>query len=494
MNSREWIEKFGCRMLLLALGCLQVMILPPALRAAVDFSDLGSESMESRPWVPQALADDLQQGLSREVLLLFDDTAIRREIGDMGINPEERLVLRADRYPLLKADVLSRLAATDGSLIRDYSYLPISFVKLQGQGGLDWLRSNPEILAVYENGPMYADLTQSLPFIGQPEVAAASFTGQGTTVAVIDTGVKYTKDEFGPCTAPGIPDGCRVVASVDIAADDGLLDDNGHGTNVSAIVAGVAPGAKLTVLDIFDGSSSSDALVLGGLNWVLANYAIYGIRAVNMSLGNGIRYTSPCDKWSSNPYLLPIADLREVGIVVVASAGNNAYLDGITLPACTAGVLSVGAVYDANVGTRNWSVCTDATTGADQVACFSNSASFLSTLAPGGLITAGGYTMSGTSQAAPHITGAATVLAAAEPLFTADDIGGRLTSTGVAVIDHRNGLQFPRLDLAAALAPEIEAAAAVGEEEEVPFLPGWALLTLGAGLVLSGIRKAEMTN
>jgi len=295
------------------------------------------------------------------------------------------------------------------------------------------------------------------------------------------------RSEFGSCTAPGIPDSCRVAASVEIAPDDGKLDDNGHGTNVSGIVAGVAPAASLTVLDVFDGASSTDALVIAGIDWVLANYETFQIKAVNMSLGNGLRYTSPCDKWFSNPYLLPVNDLREAGVAVVASAGNEGYIDGISRPACTTGVLSVGAVYDANIGSRAWSVCTDATTAADQATCFSNSAGFLSILAPGVQITAGGYIVSGTSQAAPHVAGAAVVLAAAEPFFTPDDIGERLTSTGVSVIDQRNGLRFPRLDLAAALAPEIEAAD--GSEEEIPFLPAWALVGLCTGVAVSGIRK-----
>ena len=59
-----------------------------------------------------------------------------------------------------------------------------------------------------------------------------------------------------------------------------------------------------------------------------------------------------------------VNDLREAGVAVVASAGNEGYIDGISRPACTTGVLSVGAVYDANVCSRAWSVCTDATTAA----------------------------------------------------------------------------------------------------------------------------------
>lgn len=108
-------------------------------------------------------------------------------------------------------------------------------------------------------------------------------------------------------------------------------------------------------------------------------------------------------------------------------------------------------VYDGNVGSRTWSVCTDSTTGADKIACFANSASFLSLLAPGGLITDGGYSMAGTSQASPHVTGAVAVLASGRSDMTPDQISERLVATGDAVIDTRNGLTFPRLNLFAAL-------------------------------------------
>jgi subtilisin family serine protease len=95
-----------------------------------------------------------------------------------------------------------------------------------------------------------AFLTQSLPLIGQPAAAGAGHTGAGTAVAVLDTGVDFTQAAFGGCGSPGTP-GCKVVVSQDIAPNDGSLDDNGHGTNVSGIVVGVAPDTKLLVFDVF---------------------------------------------------------------------------------------------------------------------------------------------------------------------------------------------------------------------------------------------------
>ncbi len=429
----------------------------------------------------------MQRGKSREVLILFDDTVVRRQAAATETIPRERLAQRADRYKALKEEVLAELPAKDATLLRDYSQLPMAFITIHTATGFNWLRSRSDIVAMYENKPLYPNLSESLPFIHQPEVAEAGFAGEGVGVAVIDTGVLYTHAAFGSCTSPGVPESCKVAASIDIAPDDGQLDLLGHGTNVSAIVAGVAPAADLVVLDIFNGNSSTTALLLDAIDWVLANQSTYNIQTVNLSLGDSGLYTTPCSKLALNPFLLPITDLRDSGITVVASSGNNGYANGISMPACTPGVISVGAVYDADVGARTWSVCSDPASAADQVTCFSNSAYFLSTLASGALITAGGYVASGTSQAGPHVAGAAAVLAAAQPLFTPDEIAQRLTSTGVSVMDGRNGLQLPRLDLAAALAPEIEERSTASED--VPFLPAWALLAMGTTVVLIGFRK-----
>jgi hypothetical protein len=108
-------------------------------------------------------------------------------------------------------------------------------------------------------------------------------------------------------------------------------------------------------------------------------------------------------------------------------------------------------VYSGNVGGFYTSVCIDATSAADRVACFSNSASFLTVLAPGVGITAAGITMSGTSQATPHVAGAIALLASALQGAGPDAIVARLTASNTMITDKRNNVTTPRLDLAAAL-------------------------------------------
>jgi PKD repeat protein len=68
-------------------------------------------------------------------------------------------------------------------------------------------------------------------------------------------------------------------------------------------------------------------------------------------------------------------------------------------------------------------------------------------LAPGAIITAAGISMGGTSQATPHVSGAVAVAKGHDTLLTVDEVISRLTSTGVPVLDDRNNITKPRLDL-----------------------------------------------
>ncbi|WP_220385548.1 S8 family serine peptidase, partial [Klebsiella pneumoniae] len=102
------------------------------------------------------------------------------------------------------------------------------------------LLNDPNVKAVYPNRINRTTTTESLPLINQPQANTNGFTGEGSSVAVLDTGVNYLHSDFG-CTAVNTPSStCRVVYSFDSAPDDGTLDDDGHGSNVSAIVSKVA--------------------------------------------------------------------------------------------------------------------------------------------------------------------------------------------------------------------------------------------------------------
>lgn len=405
---------------------------------------------------PQAIAKVKAGQIDLNELLTNDANDLIIEYSDGNVTTAKTLSATAKTFKIaeLKKQVRDKLSNREYVVLRDYKALPYSFDRISGKSSLVALLNDPTVKAVYPNKKYTTQLTQSLGLIKQPQALSLGYGGEGTTVVVLDTGVDYTRSAFGSCSAPNSSTSCRVVAAFDTAANDNQLDDNGHGTNVSGIVAGVAAKTKIAGIDVFTGGGAYDADIIAGLNWALNNATALNIKAVNMSLGSSIRNTSTC----TNSYTTVFANLRNAGIAPVVASGNDNYTNGVATPACTAGAIAVGAVYDTNVGGLTWgkrpNQCTDSTTYADKVTCFSNSHSTLLTLlAPGALITAAGITQGGTSQAAPHVAGAIAVLRAANasPNDTVTQTVNRLISTGTPVTDTRNGVVKPRIDLLAAV-------------------------------------------
>jgi hypothetical protein len=351
-------------------------------------------------------------------------------------------------WPIHKAQLIEAGSLSERVMDRDWEHLPLVQVRASSLDAALAMLDRDEVAAAYDIERYELTDAESFPLIDQPAAAAAGKTGAGTSVAVLDTGADYTRADFGSCTAPGVPATCRVAYAADFATNDNSRDDNGHGTNVAGIVAGVAPGAKILALDVFNGSSAWSSDIISAINWSIANKQAYNIAALNLSLGGGSS-TSPC---SNDAIGVALGAARTAGIAPVVASGNDGYTNAISAPGCAPAAISVGAVYDSNVGGLRYGNCSDPTTAADQITCFSNSASFLTVLAPGALISAAGYTMAGTSQATPHVAGAMAVLRAAFPTETVDQLVGRLTGTGKKIRDPRNGVQTPRIDVFAALA------------------------------------------
>jgi len=266
----------------------------------------------------------------------------------------------------------------------------------------------------------------------------------------------------------------QVIGGYDFVNNDNdPMDDNGHGTHVSGIVAsqnptykGVAPGANIVANKVLDSSGSGwFSNVAAGVDWCIDNKDKYNIHTISMSLGDGGEYNNPSTQ--CDPYTVAIAinTAFDQGIFVSVASGNEAHLNGISYPACASNATSVGAVYDANVGSQNWQpTCRDGTTYADKIVCFTNRDEILDLLAPGCKITSlslggGTATYCGTSMSAPMVAGVASLMLNANNTLTPSQIRNVLKNTGKGIYDSKTGLTFPRINASAAVnsvAPPVE--------------------------------------
>lgn len=415
-----------------------------------------TQSSVAATTAPATVMQAAQAGKPQDLIVLFDTATVAQSVLSMkatvgtDIDTPEVLTFKADQYRTIKSRAFQALGKKGIKKQRDYSHLPMAVVRIDNFAALQELENNIDVIAVYKNTQHQHTLIQSLPLISQPAAQSAGKMGVGTTVAVLDTGVNYTLSAFGSCSSPGVPSGCRVPFAQDFSPNDNLLDANGHGTNVAAIAAAVASDTSIAALDVFNGNFAYATDIIAAINWSIANRAAYNIVAMNLSLGDSSNNAGECSgSWATTPF----ANARAAGILPIVASGNDGYTNGLSGPACAPGAVRVGAVYDSNMGAIAWLACTDSTTAADRVTCFSNSAATLTLLAPGSVISAGGFNFSGTSQATPHVAGAVAVLRAANayPGDSLDQTVTRMQNTGDPVTDPKNGRVTPRLNLGHAI-------------------------------------------
>jgi subtilisin family serine protease len=241
--------------------------------------------------------------------------------------------------------------------------------------------------------------------------------GKGYSTVIIDTGADLNSPYFGAdANNDGIAD--KIVYQYDFADNDtDASDKNNHGSHVASIASAVAPEANLIVLKVFkDNGAGSFSNLEKALQWVNTNSSTYNIAAVNLSLGDGQDWTTPLSRYGIGDELAAIASQN---VIISAAAGNGFYTYnsavGLAYPAIDPSVISVGAVWADNFGSRSFTNgAIDNTTAADRIASFSQRSPLLDVFAPGILITGanatgGSITMGGTSQATPVVSGIATL-------------------------------------------------------------------------------------
>jgi len=400
------------------------------------------------------------------------------------------------------SDVKSRIAENERienrilSYLTDVDFTPIhKWLVVSGMSGeisasgLRKLLLDPDVLGVDLDYAGQVSLARSVPLIHADEQHARGITGNGVTVALIDSGVDTSHPDLNDtvsaeqcfCTILAPSTGCCPNGGSRQMGAGSARDDNGHGTEMAGIIAahgaagglpgsvtgeGVAPGSDIVAIKVADADGKfMDSDVISALEWVVTQN---NINLINLSLSSKGPSNQPfsghCDSYDLilEMYAQIISTLKSQGIAVFAASGNEASTTGMDAPACISNSIAVGAVHSASLGEFLYQAggCDDPFTGPDVVACFSNSDTTLlparpDLLAPACQITSarvggGTNTGCGTSQATAHATGAAALLLQINPNLTPDQLKAMLQSTGVPVTDNRSGqpVQFDRVDLA----------------------------------------------
>ena len=302
----------------------------------------------------------------------------------------------------------------------------------------DQLRSEPNVLSVELDQPMFAlDTQTSPPSWGLDRIdqralpLSSSFTasayGAGVEVYIVDTGVFASHTDFSGRLRSGFS-----------AINDGRgsNDCNGHGTHVAGTAAGtsygVAKAASIIPVRVLDcAGSGTNTGVIAGLDWIIANHTA-GVPAVaNMSLGGGASFALDT----------AVQNAINDGVVMAVAAGNSNSNACNSSPARAANAITVGATGAYNAGET-----TDHRSG------YSNFGSCLDIFAPGTSITSAWInsstainTISGTSMASPHVAGVAAVLMGLNPTSNPSDITAMLLTNATQNVVLSAGTGSPNL-------------------------------------------------
>ena len=331
------------------------------------------------------------------------------------------------------------------------------------------MAAHPSVFRVHFDRPIASHNYRTAVTVGARTVQdSLGYTGAGIGVAIIDSGITSWHDDLTSKTSKSYPYGNQRVAKfVDFVNARSLpYDDNGHGSHVAGTIAGngydsngekagIAPGASIVSLKVLDSQGMGTiSRIISALGWIAANAKTYNIRVVNMSVGAGIH-----ESYWTDPLTLATKKLTDKGITVVAAAGNlgkNAdgklQYGGITAPGNAPWVLTVGASSTMGTLTRS----------DDEMAGFSSAGpSFLDFEAKPDLVAPGVGTaslavpgstfyitkpdalldgtpmlgskaylsLSGTSMAAPVVTGTVALMLQANPNLTPNLIKALLQYT-----------------------------------------------------------------
>jgi serine protease AprX len=339
-------------------------------------------------------------------------------------------------------------------------------------GQLKKLAADPDVAYISPDREVKGALDYASSTVGATTAYGQGWDGTGIGVAVIDSGV-YTHPDLDTKT---FSQASRVVYSQNFVVNQTATGDGyGHGTHVASVIAGsakksicsgctavlrgIAPNANIISLRALgNNGSGTDSAVIAAIQRAIALKSTYNIRVINLSLGRPVT-----ESYKTDPLCQAVEAAWKAGIVVVVAAGNEgrnnkqgtAGYSTIASPGNDPYVITVGAMKTMATAAR----------GDDVIASYSSKGPTLldrivkpDLVAPGNRIIApeynnatlwksypgnvvalsyyGGNTalsqyfrLSGTSMAAPMVSGAAALMLHKDPSLTPDQVKARLMKT-----------------------------------------------------------------
>ena len=222
------------------------------------------------------------------------------------------------------------------------------------------LAARPEVISVGVDRRVHGAIERTSAAVGASWVREElGFDGSGVGVAIIDSGVANWHDDLGSDRVTHFADFVTYLPTPH--------DDYGHGTHVAGIIAGsgydsggarrgIAPGASLIVLKVLDETGDGYiSNVIAAIDYAVEQRTRLNIRVLNLSVSAGV-----FESYNTDPFTLAAKRAVDAGIVVITAAGNLGRNDkgqvqhgGITAPGIAPWVLTVGASNHHRTANRN---------------------------------------------------------------------------------------------------------------------------------------------
>ncbi|SFS30184.1 S8 family peptidase [Marininema halotolerans] len=299
---------------------------------------------------------------------------------------------------------------------------------------------------VYYDYKVQALLDVATKSMGAIEVQTQSgLTGEGVTIAIIDTGIHPHDDVMKPTP--------RIKAFVDMVnKQKEPYDDQGHGTHCAGdavgnghlsegLYIGPAPKADLIGIKVLDAKGSGQlSTVIRGVEWCIKNKKKHGIRVISLSLG-----APAMESYMEDLLCQAVEKAWHHGIVVCAAAGNEGpYPMTISTPGIDPLILTVGSADDKNTSewkddvkasyssrgpTRDFLVKPDIYAPGTNIISLLAPGSALEKQLPENLVGEHYLSLSGTSMATPMSAGVVALLLEANPHLSPNDVKAILMDT-----------------------------------------------------------------